>query len=282
MPELPEVETVRKGLQQYMEGQSIGKVQVFISKLRWELPESFEKNLINQTITTMARRGKYLILEVSNGHCLIVHLGMTGSFAIFSTNGFPKYDHSRRDKHDHVVFHLGNGTVIAYNDPRKFGMMDLIPESKLSIYPPLKTLGVEPLGNGFDEKYLKYHLDRRSSPVKNFLLDQKVIAGIGNIYASEALWRAGISPRRKANRISQKKASLLVKAIRDVLNDAIKSGGSTLRNYRSVAGNLGYFQHQFCVYDQEGEPCSNENCDGQINRIVQTGRSTFYCPSCQK
>ncbi|MYE36254.1 MAG: bifunctional DNA-formamidopyrimidine glycosylase/DNA-(apurinic or apyrimidinic site) lyase, partial [Rhodobacteraceae bacterium] len=245
-------------------------------------PESFEKNLINQTITTIARRGKYLILEVSNGHCLIVHLGMTGSFAIFSTNGFPKYDHSRRDKHDHVVFHLGNGTVIAYNDPRKFGMMDLIPESKLSIYPPLKTLGVEPLGNGFDEKYLKYHLDRRSSPVKNFLLDQKVIAGIGNIYASEALWRAGISPRRKANRISQKKASLLVKAIRDVLNDAIKSGGSTLRNYRSVAGNLGYFQHQFCVYDQEGEPCSNENCDGQINRIVQTGRSTFYCPSCQK
>ncbi|MCY3674142.1 MAG: bifunctional DNA-formamidopyrimidine glycosylase/DNA-(apurinic or apyrimidinic site) lyase [Paracoccaceae bacterium] len=282
MPELPEVETVRKGLQQYMEGQSIGKVEVFTSKLRWELPGSFEKNLSNQTITTIARRGKYLILEVSNGHCLIVHLGMTGSFAIFSTKGFPKYDNSRRDKHDHVVFHLRNGTVIAYNDPRKFGMMDLIPESELSIYPPLKTLGVEPLGNGFDEKYLKYHLDRRSSPVKNFLLDQKVIAGIGNIYASEALWRAGISPRRKANRISQKKAGLLVTAIRDVLNDAIKSGGSTLRNYRSVAGNLGYFQHQFCVYDQEGEPCSNENCDGQIHRIVQTGRSTFYCPSCQK
>ncbi len=282
MPELPEVETVRKGLQQYMEGQSIGKVEVFTSKLRWELPESFEKNLINQTITTIARRGKYLILEVTNGHCLIIHLGMTGSFAIFSTNGFPKYDNSRRDKHDHVVFHLGNGIVIAYNDPRKFGMMDLIPESKLSSYPPLITLGVEPLGNGFDEKYLKYHLDRRSSPVKNFLLDQKVIAGIGNIYASEALWRAGISPRRKANRISQRKAGLLVTAIRDVLNDAIKSGGSTLRNYRSVAGNLGYFQHQFCVYDQEGEPCNNENCDGQINRIVQIGRSTFYCPSCQK
>jgi len=282
MPELPEVETVRKGLQQYMEGQSIGKVEVFTSKLRWELPESFEKNLSNQTITTIARRGKYLILEVSNGHCLIVHLGMTGSFAIFSTNGFPKYDNSLKDKNDHVVFHLGNGTVIAYNDPRKFGMMDLIPECNLGIYRPLKSLGVEPLGNGFDEKYLYTQLKTRSSPVKNFLLDQRVIAGIGNIYASEALWRAGISPLRKASRISQKKAGMLVVAIRDVLNDAINSGGSTLRNYRSVAGNLGYFQHQFCVYDQAGEPCKNADCSSYIRRIVQTGRSTFYCPSCQK
>ena len=161
-------------------------------------------------------------------------------------------------------------------------MIDLVPGPALSGYQPLKTLGVEPLGNSFDENYLANQLKKRSSPVKNFLLDQKIIAGIGNIYASEALWRAKISPRKKANRVPQKKVGNLVIAIRDVLNDAIKSGGSTLRNYRSVAGSLGYFQHHFSVYDQEGEPCKSIDCDGRIKRIVQTGRSTFYCPSCQK
>ncbi len=282
MPELPEVETVREGLKLYLEGQTIAKVDIFTSKLRWMLPTHLAQSLSEQTITAISRRGKYLLLEVSNGNYLIIHLGMSGSFAIHSTHGFPHYISEKRHQHDHVVFHLLNGTVITYNDPRKFGMMDLVAGHNLRTYPRLKLLGMEPLGNGFDEVYLTKQLKKRTSPVKNVLLDQKVIAGIGNIYASESLWRAGISPMQKANRVTHKKVGNLVIAIREVLNDAIKSGGSTLRNYRSIAGNLGYFQHQFSVYDQEGKPCKTPNCTSLIKRIVQTGRSTFYCPSCQK
>lgn len=282
MPELPEVETVRQGLQKFLAGQTFDKVEVFTKKLRWQLPESLEESLTDRSIRSIDRRGKYLLLEVSDGNYFIAHLGMSGSFGIFSIHGMPTYDPKERNKHDHLVFHLKNGTIITYHDPRKFGMMDLIPGSELTNYPRLKNLGVEPLGNGFDENYLGDHLKKRASPVKNFLLDQKIIAGIGNIYASEALWRAKISPKRKANMITRKSVGNLVIAIREVLKDAIKSGGSTLRNYRSVAGNLGYFQHQFCVYDQEGKPCRTPECKGQIKRIVQTGRSTFYCPFCQK
>ena len=282
MPELPEVETVRKGLQQYLAGQSFDKVDVFTTKLRWQLPESLAESLANRSIRSVTRRGKYLLLEVSDGNYLIAHLGMSGSFGIYSINGLPPFDRNERNKHDHVVFYLKNGTIITYHDPRKFGMMDLIPSTELSSYPLLKTLGVEPLGNGFDENYLENQLKKRTTNVKNFLLDQKIIAGIGNIYASEALWRAKISPKRKANMISRNNVGKLTVAIRDVLKDAIKSGGSTLRNYRSVAGSLGYFQHQFCVYDQEGRPCKTPDCNGNIIRVVQTGRSTFYCPTCQK
>ena len=291
MPELPEVETVRLGLAPAMEGVRIQKVEVRQRRLRWPLPKDFEKRLEGQKVEGLGRRAKYLLADLSSGDVLLMHLGMSGSFRLRKNGqqvlGDPRYFEIAKDeKHDHVVFHMSNGATITFNDPRRFGSMKLVPRAKLEQEPLLRGLGPEPLGNEFDAAMLAKACAAKKTSLKAALSDQRVVAGLGNIYVCEALFRARLSPKRQASTIADRngkpneRARALVDAIKAVLHAAIKAGGSSLRVVRRADGSLGYFQHNFQVYDREGEPCPG--CKGKIKRIVQTGRSTFYCPSCQK
>jgi formamidopyrimidine-DNA glycosylase len=291
MPELPEVETVRRGLAPAMEGARFTKVEARRRDLRWPLPKDFAKRLQGQTVEGLGRRAKYLLADLSSGEVLLMHLGMSGSFRLRRNGqqvlGDPRYFEIAKDeKHDHVVFHMSNGASITFNDPRRFGSMKLVPRAKLEQEPLLRGLGPEPLGNEFDAAMLAKACAGKKTSLKAALGDQRIVAGLGNIYVCETLFRARLSPKRRAASIADRngqpnaRAAALVEAIKAVLHDAIKAGGSSLRDHRRADGSLGGFQHNFQVYDREGAPCPH--CRGKIKRIVQTGRSTFYCPSCQK
>ena len=292
MPELPEVETVRRGLAPAMEGARLAKVEVRDRRLRWPIARDFEKRLTGQTVEGLGRRAKYLLADLSSGEVLLMHLGMSGSFRVGkdAAPGVYYHEKSKSTAHDHVVFHMSNGVTVTFNDPRRFGSMRLIKRTKLDAEPLLRGLGPEPLGNAFDAAMLARACAGKKTSLKAALLDQRVVAGLGNIYVCEALYRARLSPKRMASTIADRqakpnaRAAALVEAIKAVLQDAIAAGGSSLRDHRRTDGALGDFQHNFQVYDREGEPC--QNCKGRkntkIRRIVQNGRSTFYCPSCQK
>lgn len=283
MPELPEVETVRRGLMPAMEGKIIARAEINRPDLRWPFPERMAERLAGQRVKTLGRRSKYLLLDLESAETLIIHLGMSGRMQIddAATAEF----HSNppvTQKHDHVVFHMQDQTRIAFNDARRFGAMDLVATDGIEQHWLIEKLGPEPLGNGFDADYLIEALEGKNTPIKSALLDQRIIAGLGNIYVCEVLFRTGISPQRKAGSLSQKRVASLVPAIRDVLGEAIESGGSSLRDHRQTNGELGYFQHNFSVYDREGQACVREDCRTQIKRVVQSGRSSFYCPKCQR
>ncbi|MEX0753281.1 MAG: bifunctional DNA-formamidopyrimidine glycosylase/DNA-(apurinic or apyrimidinic site) lyase [Xanthobacteraceae bacterium] len=293
MPELPEVETVRRGLEPVMDGARIVKVEVRRRDLRWPLPKDFAQRLEGKTITGLGRRAKYLLADLSSGDVLLMHLGMSGSFRVRRNGqqllGDPRYfEQAKDEKHDHVVFHMSSGATVTFNDPRRFGMMKIVARAALEREPLLQGLGPEPLGNAFDATMLARACKGKKTSLKAALSDQKVVAGLGNIYVCEALHRAHLSPKRMASTIAAKSgepnalARALVEAIKAVLKDAIEAGGSSLRDHRRTDGELGDFQHNFRVYDREGEPCPTRGCKGRIKRIVQGGRSTFYCPSCQK
>jgi formamidopyrimidine-DNA glycosylase len=288
MPELPEVETVRRGLAPAMEGARFAKVEVRRGDLRWPLPKGFAQRLHGKTVEGLGRRAKYLLADLSSGDVLLMHLGMSGSFRVGKDAAPGKYYHERSKStaHDHIVFHMSNGATVTFNDPRRFGSMKLVQRAKLEQEPLLRVLGPEPLGNEFDAAMLAEACAGKKTSLKAALSDQRVVAGLGNIYVCEALFRARVSPKRVASTIADRngkpneRAEKLVDAIKAVLKDAIEAGGSSLRDHRRADGSLGDFQHNFQVYDREGQPCPN--CKGKIKRIVQVGRSTFYCPSCQK
>ena len=288
MPELPEVETVRRGLAPAMEGERFDKVEVRRGDLRWPLPKGFAQKLHGKLVEGLGRRAKYLLADLSSGDVLLMHLGMSGSFRVGKNSAPGRYYHERPKStaHDHIVFHMSNGTTVTFNDPRRFGSMKLVPRAKLEQEPLLRALGPEPLGNEFDAAMLAKACTGKKTSLKAALSDQRVVAGLGNIYVCEALFRARLSPKRQASTIAHRngkpneRAEGLVEAIKAVLMDAIEAGGSSLRDHRRADGSLGDFQHNFRVYDREGEPCPG--CKGRIKRIVQFGRSTFYCPSCQK
>jgi formamidopyrimidine-DNA glycosylase len=288
MPELPEVETVRRGLAPAMEGARIDKVEVRHRGLRWPIAKDFETRIEGNIVEGLGRRAKYLMADLSSGDVLVMHLGMSGSFRVGkdARPGVYYHEKSKSTAHDHVVFHMSNGQTITFNDPRRFGSMKLVPRATIESEPLLRGIGPEPLGNAFDAAMLAQACAGKKTSLKAALLDQRVVAGLGNIYVCEALYRAHLSPTRRASTIADRngrpneRAEALVVAIKAVLNDAIKAGGSSLRDHRRADGSLGDFQHNFQVYDREGEPCLNGK--GSVKRIVQNGRSTFYCPSCQK
>jgi formamidopyrimidine-DNA glycosylase len=288
MPELPEVETVRRGLQPVLEGARIERVELRRGNLRFPFPEHFVDRLTGHVVVSLGRRAKYLVAELDDDTVLLMHLGMSGSFRIeaddaeSNTPGVFHHPRSKAEAHDHVVFHLSNGQRIIYNDPRRFGFMTLSSRATLHEDPYLKGLGVEPVGNAFDGKTLRRLFEGKKTSLKAALLDQRLVAGLGNIYVCEALNRAKLAPERLAGKLTPKTAELLATSIRDVLGEAITAGGSSLRDHRQTNGELGYFQHSFRVYDREGETCVNSGCGGTIERKVQTGRSTFFCPRCQK
>lgn len=283
LPELPEVETVRRGLQPVMETSEILTADVRRPDLRWPFPERMSERLTGKTVLQLRRRSKYILVDLSSQETLIIHLGMSGRMLI--SGDAPGKFHSALaaiEKHDHVVFDMSSGARIAFNDARRFGAMDLATTDALDQHWLLKDIGPEPLGNVFNQDYLVEKLRGKMSPIKTALLDQRIVAGLGNIYVCEVLHRAGISPLRKAGRISKARVASLVLIIRDVLLEAIEAGGSSLKDHRQATGELGYFQHGFRAYDQEGETCSTSGCGGTIARVVQSGRSTFYCPVCQR
>jgi len=290
MPELPEVETVRRGLAPALVGARIARVELRRPDLRFPLPPDFAQRLQGRRIKALERRAKYLVAPLDDGAALIAHLGMSGSFRIDGGGEAPGGFHIARSKdpaHDHVVFHLENARVV-YNDPRRFGFMTLTKEAELASHPFFAGLGVEPLSNAFNAAALAQLFSGRRTSLKAALLDQKLVAGIGNIYACEALHRAGLAPDRAAGDLAGRDgapgrpAECLARAIRAVLEEAIAAGGSSLRDHRQADGSLGYFQHNFRVYDRAGEACPNAKCRGIIERKTQNGRSTFFCPKCQK
>lgn len=306
MPELPEVETVKRGLAPTMEGALLVRAELRRPDLRFPFPENFEDAVAGRRIVALSRRAKYLTIELEGGDVIIAHLGMSGSFRIeFDGPGEGRIKESadpavpgdfhrprsKDEKHDHVVFHLdascGPARVI-FNDPRRFGFMALARREALAEHVFLRGLGEEPTGNALDAAYLAARFSGKAQPLKAALLDQRTIAGLGNIYVCEALWRSGLSPKRAAGTLVDKRARpkqalvQLTDAIRAVIADAIAAGGSSLKDHIQADGSLGYFQHSFSVYDREGEACRTSGCRGTVERIVQAGRSTFYCPHCQK
>ena len=293
MPELPEVETVRRGLQPAMEGSKILKAEARRKDLRFPIQKDIIARHDGQTVTGLGRRAKYLMADLASGDVLLMHLGMSGSFRVLHNDGKKtpgQFHHPRSDDraHDHVVFHMSSGAAVVFNDPRRFGYMKIIARNALEDEPLLKGLGPEPLGNEFDAAMLARSCFNKKTSLKAALLDQRVVAGLGNIYVCEALFRAHLSPRRLAATLATKKAEptdhaqRLVSAIHAVLNQAIKAGGSSLRDHRQTTGELGYFQHSFQVYDREGKKCESPGCGGIVRRFTQNGRSTFWCPKCQK
>jgi len=287
MPELPEVETVCRGLEPIFTGRCIERVVVRRPNLRWPFPDQFATRLEGQIVTKVGRRAKYILITLGNDEILVIHLGMSGSILIHEPDGNSHrpaslyYDSGGDDRHDHVVFELEGGWSVIYNDPRRFGLMDIVSLKDFEGHRLFAKIGPEPLGNEFNPAYLSTRLNGRKGPIKSHLLDQSIVAGLGNIYVCEALFQAGISPQARAGTISGKRVERLVPEIRAVLMAAIDAGGSSLNDYVQTDGELGYFQHQFKVYDREGESCTND-CGAQIKRIVQAGRSTFYCPKCQR
>ncbi|HET7408659.1 MAG TPA: bifunctional DNA-formamidopyrimidine glycosylase/DNA-(apurinic or apyrimidinic site) lyase [Paracoccaceae bacterium] len=321
MPELPEVETVRRGLEPVLSGRVLARVEQRRPDLRWPLPERFAERLTGRRVDGVGRRSKWLLVGLDDGETWMVHLGMSGRVLVSANSspltplrsgggdaggnlGVPAagagaaavavavetgvvlgdhvYDAGKNAKHDHVVVTTDRGVTVTYNDARRFGAMDLWPTADLASHPHLAGLGPEPLGNAFHGDALAAALKGRQSPVKAALMDQKTVAGLGNIYVCEALHRAGIHPTRIAATISRPRVERLTTEIRATLIEAIAAGGSSLRDYRHTDGELGYFQHSFRVYDREGEPCPTPGCSGTVRRIVQSGRSTFYCPRCQR
>ena len=297
MPELPEVEIVSRGLARAMLGRRISGVKLNRPDLRFPLPQGFAARLEGRTVEAVGRRGKYIIASLSEGERLLMHLGMSGRFTIFRRHG--KTSHlgefyfeesampGGRGIHDHVVFALDEGTRIVYTDPRRFGIMDLVPAAELASHRLMKQLGVEPLGRGLTPRYLARAFAGRTAPLKAALLDQKLVAGLGNIYVCEALFRSGLSPTRRAgtlvkNRKPDPRLRTLIWEIRSVLKRAITAGGSTLRDYAGTDGTSGAYQHRFSVYDRPGKPCVRRGCTGKVRRLIQSGRSTFYCPVCQR
>lgn len=314
MPELPEVETVKRGLEEVLLGETLRRVELRRPNLRFPFPRGFCARLQGERIEALTRRAKYLLLHLSSGEILVIHLGMSGRIAINkpqrdqgaadpkspmrkvgstspaqeSRPGQFVHEAGSHGKHDHVIFETGTGIQIVYNDARRFGFMDLIEANAMDRHKIFAHLGPEPLGNQMNAAYLADAAQGRTSDLKAFLMDQRNIAGLGNIYVCEALFRAGVSPLRKAASLASKagkplqRAQRLTDAIREVLEDAIEAGGSSLRDYRQTDGSLGYFQHGFEVYGREGEPCVRPGCTGQVLRKSQAGRSTFYCRICQK
>ena len=296
MPELPEVETVRRGLAPVMEGATLLKVEQRRGDLRVPFPRGFVKRLTGRKVVSVGRRAKYLLIDLDDGAVLVMHLGMSGSFRIEAdgtSKGTAAYYQApaKLSAHDHVVFHMAGvgrkaGVRIVFNDPRRFGLMDIVARSAIETSKHFRAIGIEPLGNELDGAFIAKTLAGRSAPIKASLMDQRLIAGLGNIYVCEALWRARISPDRKAGTLATKTgkptpaANRLADAIREVLEAAIKAGGSSLRDHIRATGELGDFQHAFAVYDREGEPCLRKD-RGIIRRKVHSGRSTFYCPVCQ-
>lgn len=295
MPELPEVETVRRGLAPAMEGRVIRHVTQRRPDLRFPLPERFAERLTGRRIRHLGRRAKYILVHLepeaakgAGGEVLVMHLGMSGRFTIHAPDGrfapgLFHHDMPGSERHDHVVFDMEDGTRIVYADHRRFGFMDLVSEAELETCRHFLAMGPEPLGNEFSAALLSERLRGRKTPIKAALLDQRNVAGLGNIYVCEALFRSGLSPKRSAASVAGPvRAARLAAAIRAVLEDAIAAGGSTLRDYAHTDGELGYFQHSFAVYDREGQACSKPGCGGTVRRIVQSARSTFYCPACQR
>ncbi|MGI9475555.1 MAG: bifunctional DNA-formamidopyrimidine glycosylase/DNA-(apurinic or apyrimidinic site) lyase [Hyphomicrobiaceae bacterium] len=294
MPELPEVETVRRGLEPVLVDQCLVRVEQRRPDLRVPFPDEFVRRIEGCRVMRLARRAKYLVAELDSGEALIMHLGMSGRFTIESAEeaaqapGAFTHDRAKTAAHDHVVFHVANGARVTYNDPRRFGFMDLVAQDALEACRHFAAMGIEPLGNQLNAAYIAGRAAGRTTDLKAFLLDQRHIAGLGNIYVCEALYRARLSPRRLAGSLANARgkptarAERLVPRIREVLDDAIAAGGSTLRDYRAADGALGYFQHTFAVYGREGEPCSSDGCRGKVQRITQAGRSTFFCGRCQK
>ncbi len=296
MPELPEVETVKRGLAPTMEGARIHKLELRRADLRFPFPDGFAAVLAGRKIEALGRRAKYLLMQIEGGHTVIAHLGMSGSFRVDKGEGVASpgqfhHERSKNEKHDHVIFHLDTGESrarVIYNDPRRFGFMLLTETASLADHPMIRNLGPEPTGNSLSADYLASVFANKKQPLKTALLDQANIAGLGNIYVCEALYRARLSPTRLAGTLVGKtgkpsaKLPLLANTIRDVIAEAIQSGGSSLRDHIQTDGSLGYFQHNFAVYDREGEPCRSEGCGKPLKRIVQAGRSTFYCARCQK
>lgn len=283
MPELPEVETVRRGLLPVMEGHVIARATVNRDGLRWPFPPDMAARLSGARVTALRRRSKYILADLSNDETLLIHLGMSGRMLISGQMlGSFHHDHPAPQKHDHVVLDMESGARVIFNDARRFGAMDLLSTARADSHPLLAALGPEPLGNAFDESYLIGRLKGRNTPIKSALLDQQIIAGLGNIYVCETLFRARISPQTKAGALTERQVAGLVPLIREVLAEAIEAGGSSLRDFRQADGELGYFQHSFQVYGREGQPCATPGCQATIGRIVQSGRSSFYCPTCQR
>jgi formamidopyrimidine-DNA glycosylase len=289
MPELPEVETVRRGLAPALSGGRIVRVEQRRADLRFPFPADFAARLAGRRILDLRRRAKYLLADVEGAETLVMHLGMSGSFRVDEAS--PGRFHHARDRsaaHDHVVFHMESGARVTYNDPRRFGFMLLVPTGEIGRHKLFAGLGIEPLGVDLDAAFLARAFRGRAAPVKALLLDQRIIAGLGNIYVCEALHRCGVSPRRPGGRLvtatGKPTAALarLPEAIKTVLSEALAAGGSSLRDHRQADGSLGYFQHAFRVYDREGAACPTPGCVGTIERLVQSGRSTFHCPLCQK
>jgi formamidopyrimidine-DNA glycosylase len=283
MPELPEVETVRRGLLPHLEGATLRRVIQNRPDLRFPLPPDFVHRLEGARITALRRRAKYLLADLSTGETLVAHLGMTGRFLV-GEHKPGEFHHAAGDdpKHTHVVFETAKNGRIAFNDARRFGYMDLVRTDGLHEHPYFKGLGPEPLGDGFNARALGAVLTSKKQNIKVTLLDQRIVAGLGNIYVSEALHRAHIHPERPAGSLKPAELKRLVEAVKVVLEEAIEAGGSTLKDFRAADGELGYFQHRFRVYDREDAPCPTPGCKGVIRRIVQAGRSTFFCPVCQK
>jgi formamidopyrimidine-DNA glycosylase len=293
MPELPEVETVRRGLEPILVGNEFARVEQRRKDLRFPLPKHFSERLEGRKVKALDRRAKYLLAKLDDGEVLVMHLGMTGRFSIDRANGeattpgrFARKQ-AHAPKHEHIVFHMDDGATIRYSDARRFGLMDLVHEDRLASYALFKGLGVEPLSSSFTPEWLAAKLKGKKTSIKAALVDQRLIAGLGNIYVCEALFRARISPKTLAGALATKtdkptvKTKALVEAVKAVLEDAIRAGGSSLRDYKRADGSLGEFQHRFKVYGREGKPCARKGCGGTVRRIVQGGRSTFYCPTCQ-
>lgn len=278
MPELPEVETVRRGLAPVLEGATITLATANRPDLRLPIPVDFSERLTGNRIERLHRRSKYILIECADGLVVILHLGMSGRVTITPTGTAAPVI----GKHDHVVIVTDRGDYIIYNDTRRFGIITFTSLDEMDSHPLLRDIGPEPLGNAFNLDVLNAGLKGRKSNIKAALLDQRLVAGLGNIYVCEALWRAGISPRRTADSVAGKRAERLLPIIRDILVAAIEAGGSTLKDYARVDGELGYFQHSFQAYGREGEDCLKPGCGGTVMRIVQSNRSTFYCPGCQR
>ncbi len=277
MPELPEVEIVKRGLEPALSGKAFKHVEVRRSDLRVKVPDDFKSVIEGQSVRKLSRRGKYILIFLEGGQVVVLHLGMSGRIHIYKP-GVP-YE---VQKHDHVILDTDDGSRIVFNDPRRFGMIYMTPANDWENQKPFSKMGPEPLGNKFSGPCLEEKLYGRKSNIKSALLDQKIVAGIGNIYACEALFESGIHPERAAGSVTGKEAEQLAAAIRSVLQKAIVAGGSSLKDYRQTDGSLGYFQHSFSVYDKESEKCPDCTCDDTVRRIVQAGRSTFFCPVKQR
>jgi len=283
MPELPEVEIVLRGISPILEGNQIDYAQVNRPDLRRPFPNNLAKRLKNRKIKFLHRRSKYILIDLSEGETLIMHLGMSGRIMIsHKVTGSFHHNTTHSQKHDHFILHLKDNHQLTFNDPRRFGAIDLLKTETLELSNMLSQIGPEPLSNSFNEAYFVSTMRLKKTNIKSALLDQRVVAGLGNIYVCEALFRAGISPKRQALRISRQKLSSLVPIIKEILLEAISSGGSSLRDFRNASGDLGYFQHSFDVYGREDQDCYNKECDRKIKRITQAGRSSFYCSNCQR